>query len=378
MKNRISTLTLSGIREFSARYQAYPHKVFLTIGEPDLDTPQNIKDAAFHALNANMTHYPPAIGLDVLRDAVALHETTVSPYNVTRDNVIITNGATEAIALALWSLVDEDDEVLVFTPSFPLYQTQTQLSGATLKTLDLAETEFQLTADKLAASVNDATRVIIYASPNNPTGTLYNQTSINLLIETMRTYPNLHVIVDEVYRSMVYGSKYVSIHEAADLCDRIIVVQSFSKSHAMTGWRVGYAVATPALIQQMHRLHQNINTGISSFSQIACVEALKTDTSYMCDIYALRRQYVTKRLDAMRVSYANADGAFFIFINIKEFEMTSEVFATYLAETFDIVMIPGIYFGTEGFVRLSYGASLETLEEGLDRFERGINALRNK
>ncbi|WP_331836132.1 pyridoxal phosphate-dependent aminotransferase [Erysipelothrix piscisicarius] len=299
MKHRIEALTLSGIRQFSARFQGREDMIFLTIGEPDLDTPEIIKQAAVDALTRNETHYPPAIGNLDLRDAIARYESQFNIHPYKADNVIITNGATEGLTLAIWSVVTEGDEVVIFTPSFPLYQTQVTLAGAKPVLLDTSESQFQVTSAMLEKVISPRTRAILFATPNNPTGVVYNEASIQAIREVLSKRSDIYVIVDEVYRSMLYEGNIPSLRMDESIQDQIIITQSFSKSHAMTGWRVGYVLGEAHLIELMHRLHQNLVTGISSFSQPACIAALDVDTQYMVDAYAKRRTYVLARLDAM-------------------------------------------------------------------------------
>lgn len=372
MKHRIEALTLSGIRQFSARFQGREDMIFLTIGEPDLDTPEIIKQAAVDALTRNETHYPPAIGNLDLRDAIARYESQFNIHPYKTDNVIITNGATEGLTLAIWSVVTEGDEVVIFTPSFPLYQTQVTLAGAKPVLLDTSESQFQVTSAMLEKVISPRTRAILFATPNNPTGVVYNEASIRAIREVLSKRSDIYVIVDEVYRSMLYEGNIPSLRMDESIQDQIIITQSFSKSHAMTGWRVGYVLAEAHLIELMHRLHQNLVTGISSFSQPACIAALDVDTQYMVDAYAKRRTYVLARLDAMGLQYVKPEGAFYVFPSIQRFGMPSEIFATKLAEAYGLVTIPGIYFGTEGFIRISYGSPMDVLEKGLDRLEQFI------
>ena len=376
MKSRIERLTLSGIRQFAARYQGHEDMVFLTIGEPDLDTPDAIKEAAMDSLNRNDTHYPPAIGNLELREAIAQYESQFNLKPYTEANVIITNGATEGLTLAIWSVVQEGDEVVIFTPSFPLYQTQVTLAGAVPVLLDTSVSDFQVTREMLEAVITDRTRAILFATPNNPTGVVYNEASIQAIREVLTVRSDIYVIVDEVYRSMLYEGAIPTLRFDESLQDQIIITQSFSKSHAMTGWRVGYVLADTKCIELMHRLHQNLVTGISSFSQSACVVALGVDTRYMVEAYAIRRDYILQRLDEMGMPYVRPEGAFYVFPSIKEFGMASEAFATQLADQYGLVTIPGIYFGTEGHIRISYGSPLTVLEKGMDRLEQFVRDLR--
>lgn len=238
--------------------------------------------------------------------------------------------------------------------------------------VNTSETQFQVTPEMLENVVTPRTRAILFATPNNPTGVVYDETSIRAIRDVLTKRSDIYVIVDEVYRSMLYEGDIPSLRMDEHLQDQIIITQSFSKSHAMTGWRVGYVIAEAGLIELMHRLHQNLVTGISSFSQPACIAALDVDTQYMVEEHAIRRSYVLKRLDAMGLPYVKPEGAFYVFPSIQHFGMSSEDFATRLAEEYGLVTIPGIYFGTEGFIRISYGSPLEVLEKGLDRLERFI------
>lgn len=375
MKTNIDAVALSGIRAFAQRYASLEDMVFLTIGEPDLDTPAAIKEAAIAALNENHTHYPPALGNMDLRQKIAAYESSFYGENFDAEQVVVVNGATEGLALALWSLLEPGDEVIIPTPSFTLYQSQTQIAKAKPVLLDISKTNFQIDVEQLMFKVNAKTKAVVFASPNNPTGTIYNQSSFDALIQMLELYPDIYIIIDEVYRSMVYDVDYVSFREIEKYRDRIILVTSFSKSHAMTGWRVGYVIAPMPLLDTMHKLHQNIVTGISNFTQKACLTALDLDTSDMVAIYKEKRQFVLEALDAAGLEYAYPDGAFYVFINIERFDMDSISFAEKMAEEVKLVVVPGIYFGTDNYIRISYGGSDAILEKGLSRLQSFIASL---
>lgn len=367
MKSSIENVELSGIRAFAARYQNEEDMVFLTIGEPDLDTPQAIKDAAVQALADNHTHYPPAMGNTDLRTKIAKLESQAFGESFSSDQVIVVNGATEGLLLALWSVIDEGDEVIIPTPSFPLYQSQVSMANAKPVLLDISETNFQINKEALLFKASAKTKAIVFASPNNPTGTIFNQESFDALIALLELYPDVYVILDEVYRTMVYDVDYLTFRQIEKYRDRIIIVSSFSKSHAMTGWRVGYVIAPLALMDTMHKLHQNVVTGVSNFTQKACLTALDLDVSDMVSYYHDKRGQVLAQLDAHDIEYAYPEGAFYVFINIKKYGMDSISFAEQMAASTRLVVVPGIYFGTEGYVRISYGGSDEIVEEGLKR-----------
>lgn len=377
MKTRLEAVELSGIRAFAARYESLGNPVFLTIGEPDLDTPQMIKDAAVQALNDNHTHYPPAMGNKDLREKIAHLESSYYGEDFSFEQVVVVNGATEGLVLALWSVLEPGDEVIIPTPSFPLYQTQTEVVGATPVLLDTSKHNFQLNKEELLFKASAKTKAIVFASPNNPTGTIYDQSSFDALIALLDMYPDIYVVVDEVYRAMVYNVDYVSFRQIETYRDRIILVNSFSKSHAMTGWRVGYVIAPMELVDSMHKLHQNIVTGVSNFTQKACLVALDIIPTDMVATYQKKRAFVLESLDQMKLKYPFPDGAFYVFVDISEFQMGSIEFAEKMAETVGLVTVPGIYFGTDGYIRISYGGSDDILKDGLERLNQFVTSLRS-
>lgn len=376
MKHKLDSITLSGIRMFSQQYRNRENMVYLTIGEPNLNTPQAIKDAAMASLENNNTHYPHAMGDPLLREAIANHESSVFGESFSSDQILVTNGATEGLILAFGSLLEAGDEAIILVPSFPLYQTQVALLCAKPVLVDLAKDDFQLTMATIESYVNEKTKCIVLASPNNPTGTLFSDASYEVIRQLMMRYPDLHVIVDEVYRTMVYDVEYNSLRSIESIRDRIVIVSSFSKSHAMTGWRVGYVIAPLNLVDRMHKLHQNIVTGISSFTQTACITALSLDTQAMVDEYQVRRDYVLAQLDDAKVSYVKPDGAFYVFPDISEFGMGSIEFAEAMADAVGLVVIPGTYFGNDQAIRISYGESMDIITEGIARFVSFVTSLR--
>lgn len=375
MRNALDDIELSGIRAFADQYRGDDSKLFMTIGEPDFDTPDSIKVAAKEALDDNVTHYPPAMGFVDLRQKIAEYENKFYSSSYNEENVIITNGATESLALALWSVLDLADEIIVPVPSFPLYQTQAKLVGAKTVLLDTSFDSFQISKESLNACVSEKTKALLITSPNNPTGTIYNRDSNQVIYDFLMENEDVYLIIDEVYRAMLFVDDYPSMREYKDIIDRIIVVQSFSKSHAMTGWRVGYVIANETLIDLMHKLHQNMVTGISTISQRAALSALDIQMTEMVKTFKERSQYVSKRLKAMGLEFVEPEGGLYTFFSIKDFGMTSLEFGHRLAKENDLVLVPGVYFGTDGFMRLSYGLEMEKLEEGLNRLEAFIKGL---
>lgn len=375
MKNEVKNVELSGIRSFAEKYQSDKQNLFMTIGEPDFNTPEIIKEAANQALVDNMTHYPPAMGHTSLREKICEHENNLYATEYTNDNVIVTNGATESLALGLWSLLTSGDEVLIPTPSFPLYVTQVKLVGAKPVFVDTSSNEFQITKEDLDSKLTDKTKAIVITTPNNPTGTIFNKDSNKAMYEFMMENPEIYLIIDEVYRSILFTDDYPSLREYPELKDRIVVVQSFSKSHAMTGWRVGYVIANEELVDSMHKLHQNMVTGISTVSQKAAEKALEVEMDEMVSIFKKRNEYVAKRLTDMGIDFVKADGALYTFFSIEKFNMSSLEFGNRLAEENHLVLVPGVYFEAEGYMRLSFGLGMDAIEEGMNRLERFVKKL---
>lgn len=375
MKTNLDLIELSGIRAFAEQYKGNKDNLFMTIGEPDFNTPEQIKEAANQALIDNVTQYPHAMGLEQLRSKIAKHENAFYNTNYTEQNIIVTNGATESLALAIWGLLDINDEIIVPIPSFPLYLTQAKLSGVIPKVMDTSKNDFQITKEDLDSKVSGKTKALLITTPNNPTGTIFNRDSNKAIHDFMVENPEVILMIDEVYRAMLFTDDYPSMREYEDLTDRIVVIQSFSKSHAMTGWRIGYVIANTEHIDAMHKLHQNMVTGISTLSQMGAMKALDIEMLEMVELFKLRSEYVCKRLKAMDLEFSEPEGALYVFFSVKKFGMTSLEFGRRLAEEANLVMVPGIYFGTDGYMRLSYGLSMELIEEGLNRLEGFINKL---
>lgn len=378
MKSKIEKIKISGIRSFTGLFKDDPKMLYLTIGEPDLDTPSLIKEAAKKALDDNLTHYPPALGIAPLRERIAQYENDAFNDLLSSDNVIITSGATEGLVLSMWTLLNEGDSIVLPTPGYTLYQSQASLASAVVRTLDTVDNNFQIDEQKLRSLVDDTTKAILLTSPNNPSGEILNQQSLDVVYDVMKDYPNLYAILDDVYNGFVYDGDLPTLRDYPDIKDRLVVVQAFSKSHAMTGWRIGYVLANPTLIDEMHKLHQNLMAGVNSITQYATVKAFDVDTNYMKEDYKKRRDYVYDRLIKMGLTVNKPKGAFYIFPDIKEFGMSSYDFAYRCAKEFKLAMIPGIYFGADDYVRLSYCYAMEDLKLSLDRLESYVETLRQE
>ena len=288
---------------------------------------------------------------------------------------MVTCGATEALLCALSGVVDVGDEVLVPIPAFGLYESLIGLCRGVYKPVDTEPCGFQLNEQALNAAVSERTKAIILTSPNNPTGCVYTKESLNAVAELVRR-TGIYVICDDVYWQLSYTDSFARFAALyPDLRENIIVVESFSKPYAMTGWRLGWLAADAPVKQQLQKVHQYSVVSVTSFSQTACIAALESDVSAMRRSYRRRRDFVYKRLCEMGLPVNKPKGAFYIFPCIKQFGMSSEEFCTRLIQEGGLALVPGSCFGSEGYVRLSYCCADDQLEEGLDRLEAFLKTL---
>lgn len=374
MNDAVMNVQLSGIRRFTYLVRATPGACALTIGEPDQNTPDPIKEAAKAALDADDTHYPPGNGYPYLLEAISKFEAEQHGLHYAPDEIMVTVGATEAISIAFHTLLNPGDEVIIPTPAFGLYEALVRLCRAVPVFLPTEGSGFQIDAGALASVLTPRTKAIVLTSPNNPTGCVYNRETLGAVHALLKDRP-VFVICDDVYRTLTYTEDYHSFAEYTDMRDRIVVVQSFSKPYAMTGWRVGYVMADAAVKGRMEVVHQYAVTSVPAFIQPACVKALETDTTPMVETFRRRRDYVFKRLMDMGLPVQEPQGAFYVFVDLRKFGMDSVTFCERMLKESLVGIIPGVYFGTEGFARLSYCYSDADLKEGLDRMERFIKEL---
>ena len=369
LNSNLSSLKRSGIRVYTNLARETPDCAMLTIGEPDLDTPQPIKDAAWAALQRGSTHYAPNQGIPALRQAVADYET--GRGNVTGpEQVLITVGSTQALFTALLGILNPGEEVIVPVPAFSLYETIITIAGGKMVPLDVSKTGFQITREALDGLMTDKTKAIILNSPNNPTGVVLNEQSLAAVKEAVLGKP-IFVVSDNVYSLLSYGP-CPDLSLDPDLKQQLLLCQSFSKPYAMTGWRLGYLVCPEYVMERLLLLSAGTIAAVPTFLQEAGLAALGEDIAPMREIYRCRRDYVTNRLTQMGLDFPEPEGAFYVFVNIQKFGMTSDEFCTRLIREGKLAAVPGSCFGVEGFLRLSYCYSEEELEKGLDRLEQFI------
>ena len=374
LNENVTQVQLSGIRRFTYLVRETPGACALTIGEPDLDTPAAVKEAAKAALDDNDTHYPPGNGYPWMQAAVAKYEAERHGLHYAPEEVILTVGATEALFASLSAILNPGDEVIIPTPAFGLYEAIVRLRGAVPVYLPTEHNGYQIAAGELEKAITPRTKAMVLTSPNNPSGAVYSKKTLDAIHDVLKDKP-IFVLCDDVYRSLVYVEDYHSFSEYTDMRDRIIVIQSFSKPYAMTGWRIGYCMADAPMIDRIQIFHQYSVVSIPSFVQRACVTALETEVDDVAALFRKRRDYVYKRLTGMGLSVQEPQGAFYMFIDIRKYGMDSETFCVKMLKEGLVGLIPGIHFGTEGYMRLSYCYSDADLKEGLDRIEKFIKTL---
>ena len=372
LNQNLSALKRSAIRVYTNMAKEVPGCVMLTIGEPDFDTPQAIKAAACAALATGQTHYAPNQGTAALRKAVADYETRRGRA-VTPEQVLITVGATHALFTALLGILNPGEEVIVPTPGFGLYETIATVAGAKTVRLDVTKNNFQITKEALEAAITPKTKAIILNSPCNPTGVVLSAESMANVKAAVLEKP-IFVISDNVYSQLSDGN-CPDLSLDPELNDQLILCQSFSKPYAMTGWRIGYLTCPDYVMDRLLLLSAGEIAAVPTFLQDAAVEALKTDPGPMRDTYAKRRAYITARLRDMGLSFPEPEGAFYVFVDIRQFGMDSAQFCTRMIREAAVAAVPGRCFGSEGYIRLSYCCSDSDLEIGMDRMEAFIQAL---
>ncbi|NJE08610.1 aminotransferase class I/II-fold pyridoxal phosphate-dependent enzyme [Thermococcus sp. M39] len=379
---RISLIQRSKIRELFEKARKMENVISLGIGEPDFDTPQNIKDAAKKALDEGWTHYTPNAGIPELREAISEYYKERYNLDVPADSIIVTAGAYEATYLAFETLLEKGDEVIIPDPAFVCYAEDAKLAEAGIIRLPLKEENgFQPDPDELLELITKRTRMIVINYPNNPTGATIDEETAKAIADIAEDY-NLYILSDEPYEHFLYdGAKHYPMLKYAP--DNTILANSFSKTFAMTGWRLGFAIAPKDIIRDMIKLHAYVIGNVASFVQVAGIEALRSPKSWeavekMRQEYAERRKIVLNAIKEMPyISAFEPKGAFYIFANIKETGMTSEKFSEWLLEKAKVVVIPGTAFGKngEGYVRISYATKKEKLIEAMERIKKALEEI---
>ena len=364
----------SGIRKFFDIVSEMPDAISLGVGEPDFDTPWHVVDEGIYSLERGKTYYTSNSGLIELREEIC--KWYERKYNVSYNPAtesIITVGGSEGIDLALRAVLNPGDEVIIPEPSYVSYVPCVSLAGGKPVIIDLKnENKFKLTEEELASHITDKTKVLILSYPNNPTGAIMTKEDLEPIAELAKKH-DLYVISDEIYSELTYTEEpHFSIASLPGMQERTIVINGFSKAYAMTGWRLGYALAPKDIAKLMVKIHQFCIMCAPTTSQYAAIEALKNgdkDIANMRKSYDERRRYLLKRLSDIGMPAFEPQGAFYIFPSIQGFGMSSDEFATKLLESQKLAVVPGNAFGNsgEGFIRISYAYSIDQLREALDR-----------
>ena len=374
LNSAVFDLRRSAIREFAKLAKETPGCISLTLGEPDFDTPQIVRKTAQQSLDDGETHYIENNGLRQLREKIASFETKLHGFDCTEDRVIVTAGATEALFVSLLGVLNPGDEVIIPTPAFVLYEEIVKLCRARAVRLDTSSTGFQIRNNNLDAVVSDKTKAIVLNTPNNPTGTILDAESLEA-VRKLSKERNLFVVCDDVYRELIYTDDYHSFTEFADVRDRTILVQSFSKPYAMTGWRMGYLIASKEIKERLELIHQFMVVSTPAPFQKAAMAALDFDPAELRETYRKRRSYMLGRLKAMNLDVPEPTGAFYMFPSISKFGLDSATFCRRMIEEAGLAATPGFCFGSDDHIRLTYCYSDDELAEGLDRLESFIRRL---
>ena len=374
----------SGIRKFFDIVTEMKDAISLGVGEPDFDTPWHIRDEGIYSLEKGRTFYTSNSGLKDLKQEICnyIKRSQNVDYNADTD-VLVTVGGSEAIDIGFRAMINPGDEVLIPQPSYVSYEPCAILAGAKPVIIDLKpENEFRLTAEELENSITDKTKILVLPFPNNPTGSIMEREDLEKIAKVI-IEKDIFVMSDEIYSELTYKDKHISIVSIPEMKERTLLINGFSKAYAMTGWRLGYACGPKELIKQMTKIHQYAIMCAPTTSQYAAIEALKNgdnDVKEMRTAYNQRRRFLMNAFKEMGLECFEPYGAFYVFPCIKEFGMTSEEFATRFLKEEKVATVPGTAFGNsgEGFLRISYAYSLDTLKIAMERLKNFVTRLRNE
>lgn len=382
LSDKVQEIKPSGIRKFFDIVSEMKDAISLGVGEPDFETPWHIRDEGIYALEKGKTFYTSNAGLKDLRCEISNYlkrhqNVAYDPQN----EILVTVGGSEAIDIGLRAIINPGDEVIIPQPSYVSYEPCAILAGAKPVIINLkAENDFRLTPEELENAITDKTKILILPYPNNPTGAIMEQEDLEKIAKII-IEKDILVMSDEIYSALTYKGKHVSIASLDGMKERTILINGFSKAYAMTGWRLGYACGPQEIIRQMTKIHQFAIMCAPTTSQYAAVEALKhgdDDVEMMRQSYNQRRRFLMNAFREMNLECFEPYGAFYVFPCIKEFGMTSEEFATRFLEEEKVAAVPGTAFGEsgEGFLRISYAYSLDTLKIAMERLKKFVERVR--
>ena len=381
LSGKVKQIKPSGIRKFFDIVSEMDDAISLGVGEPDFDTPWHIREEGIYSLEKGRTFYTSNAGLSELKIEISkyLDRRFDLKYDPS-DEIMITVGGSEAIDGALRAMLDVGDEVILPQPSYVSYEPCIVLADGVPVIVELKEeNDFKLTREQLEKAVTDKTKILIMPFPNNPTGAIMTKEELQPIVDFVIEH-DLFVISDEIYSELTYSGNHVSIGAFPGMKERTIVINGFSKSYAMTGWRLGYACGPKVILKQILKIHQFAIMCAPTTSQYAAIEALRhgdDDVEKMRDEYDRRRRFLLNAFDEMDIECFEPYGAFYMFPSIKKFGMSSDEFATRLLKEEKIAVVPGTAFGDcgEGFLRISYAYSIDDLKAALERIGRFIEKL---
>ena len=381
LSKKVIDIKPSGIRKFFDVVSEMPDAISLGVGEPDFDTPWHIRDEGIYTLEQGRTFYTSNAGLLELRQEICAYYARKfhASYDA-KQECVITVGGSEGIDIALRAMLDPGDEVIIPEPCYVSYLPCVELAdGVPVRIALQAKNEFRLTAEELEAAITDKTKLVILPFPNNPTGAIMEKRDLEQIAEVILRH-DLYVLSDEIYAELTYKQQHVSIASLPGMKERTIIINGFSKAYAMTGWRLGYALAPKLICEQMIKIHQFAIMCAPTNSQYAAIDAVRTgdkDIAVMVQAYDQRRRFLMQTFREMGIECFEPFGAFYVFPCIKQYGMTSEEFAEKLLMQEKVAVVPGTAFGDceEGYLRISYAYSIEELKEAFGRIQHFIERL---
>ena len=380
INQRVTKLEIPGTRQFSNRVSAYRDGVNFTIGEPDIPTPYTVKKAAINAIENNQTGYSHNAGLFELRESVSnffkdIYDVKYDP----EDEIVVTTGASEGLRSVFETILSEGDEVIIPAPCYSAYEPLVDLLGASVTYMDTSDTDFVPDPEKLRSIITDKTKAVLLNFPSNPTGKVLSEEEMAPLVKELASH-EIFIISDEIYSEITYDAKHISFSQYPEIRDRLFLIHGLSKSHSMTGWRLGYVLGPAEFMTHVLKVHLYDTICAALPSQYAAIEALdnsRHSAAEMSATYKERRDLIVERLTQIGLETKTPQGAFYVFPSIEKFNMSSFEFADRLLEEEHVAVVPGSGFTNfgEGFIRISYATSIENINEGLKRIERFVDGL---
>ncbi|MDQ6596680.1 aminotransferase A [Bacillus salipaludis] len=380
LSKTVKNIKISAIREIGNKVANDPSIINFTIGQPDFVTPDSILEAGKHAIEAKKTGYTHNSGVLELRQAASDFVKRRYQLNYRpEDEILITMGASEALDIAFRTILEPGDEIILPAPIYPGYEPLIRMCFANPVFVDTRNHNYKISAKLIEENITEKTKCVVLPYPSNPTGAILNAQELEEIANLLRD-KDLFIISDEIYSELTYGLKHISIASFLEMKEKCIVINGLSKSHAMTGWRIGYTLAPAYITDEMFKVHAYNCVCASSVSQYAAIEALNHDlpeVEEMRQAYEKRRNYVYQRIMDMGLETIKPDGAFYLFVSIEKTGLSSNEFIHQLVDEAKVAVIPGYGFSEygEGYIRISYACSMEKLEEGMNRMKRFVQTL---